>query len=103
MAAVVIAVLQALVFGGYYSGAMTAPWDFLGAYNAEAFAWWRDGSFFNPSQWMPYQWGGYPTAASLQNSGWYLPVGVVAWLVPFTIHAASALQAFHVAWGALGV
>lgn len=99
----VLFVLQVLLFSEYYSGATTAPWDFLGAYNAEAFAWWRDGSFFQPTQWMPYQWGGYPAAASLQNSGWYLPVGVVAWLVPFTIHAASALQAFHVAWGALGM
>ena len=100
---VAILILQTFVYWEYYSGAMTAPWDFFGTYNAEAFAWWHDGSFFHPSQWMPYQWGGYPAAASLQNSGWYLPVGIVASLVPFTIHAASALQAFHVAWGAIGL
>ena len=102
-AGAVILVLQAFLFWEYYSGAAAPPWDFFGAYNAEAFAWWRDGSFFDPTQWMPYQWGGYPAAASLQNSAWYLPVGIAASLAPFTIHAAAALQALHVALGALGL
>jgi hypothetical protein len=105
-AAVVVAVLvvlEAILFSGYFSGALTANWDFLGSYNSEAFAWWHDGSFFQPPQWMPYLWGGYPAAASVQNSAWYLPVGAVAELVPFTIRAASAVQALHVALGALGM
>lgn len=102
-AGAVIVVLQAFLFWEYYSGVMAPPWDFFGAYNAEAFAWWRDGSFFEPTQWMPYQWGGYPAGASLQNSAWYLPVGIAESLAPFTIHAASALQALHVGLGAFGL
>jgi hypothetical protein len=95
--------LEAVVLGSYFSGTVTAPWDFLGSYNAEAFAWWHDGSFFSPPQWMPYVWGGYPAAASVQNSAFYLPVGLVSGLVPYTIHAATALQALHVGLGALGM
>lgn len=101
--AAVLVALEAVLFSRYFSGELTANWDFLGSYNSEAFAWWHDGSFFDPPQWMPYLWGGYPAAASVQNSAWYLPVGAVAELVPFTIRAASALQALHVAFGALGM
>lgn len=101
--ALTLVALEMLIFSGYFSGRITAPWDFLGTYNAEAFAWWREGSFLHPTQWMPYQWGGYPAAASIQNSAWYLPVGIVSALVPFTIHAASVVHAVHVGWGALGL
>lgn len=102
-AVALLVVLEALVFGSWFSGTMVPPWDFLGSYNAEAFAWWRDGSFFSPLQWMPYVWGGYPAAASPQNSAFYLPVGLVSAVAPFTIHAAAALQALHVGLGALGM
>lgn len=97
-----LVVTQAVLFGGHWSGTTTIPWVFLGSYNAEAFAWWHDGSFFRPPEWMPYHWGGYPAAASIQNSAWYLPVGAIEAVGSFTIHAASALAALHVAWGALG-
>lgn len=95
-------VSQVVLFGSHWSGATTVPWVFLGSYNAEAFAWWHDGSFFRPAEWMPYHWGGYPAAASIQNSAWYLPVGVIEGLGTFTIRAAAVLAALHVAWGALG-
>lgn len=105
-AAVVLAVLvvvQALVFGRYWTGAVVPPWDFQGSYTTEAFAWWRDGSFFRPVQWMPYLWGGYPGAAGLQNSSWYLPVGLMSAVTPYDQHAAAVLSGLHVAFGALGV
>ena len=45
--------LQTLVFGGFLSGAIIPQFDFMGGYNTEAFAWWRDGGFVAPTQWMP--------------------------------------------------
>ena len=98
----VLLVQQAVLLGGYWSGAVTPPWDFYGSYNTEAFAWWHDGGFFDPPEWVPYLWGGYPAAASIQNSSWYLPVGVVAEAMPFTIHAAAIVAALHVALGSMG-
>lgn len=94
--------VQVVLFGAYWSGATTPPWDFYSSYNTEAFAWWHDGGFLDPPTWMPYLWGGYPAVASVQNSSFYLPVGLVAEVGTFTIHAAAALQAAHVALGALG-
>lgn len=93
---------QVLLFGGYWSGALTPPWDFYGSYTAEAFAWWADGSFFDPPAWMPYQWGGYAAAASVQNSAWYLPVGATVVVGGPTVRVAAVLSALHVAGGALG-
>ena len=61
--------------------------DFQSHYTTEAYAWWRDGSFLN----------------RIQNSSWYLPVGLVNTVTTFDLQAAAILSAFHVALGALGV
>lgn len=95
--------LQTLVFGGFLSGAIIPQFDFMGGYNTEAFAWWRDGGFVAPTQWMPYMWGGYPAVSNLQNSSFYLPFGLVAAVVPFTLQASAAVSALHVAFGATGL
>src|SRR5262245_14987223 len=94
------AMLVLALFGTFLTGRHCPPGDFLGAYNAEAYAWWRDGDFFTPPQWMPYLWGGYPAAASAQNSSWYLPVGLAAFVVPYGLWTASVLQVIHVVGGA---
>src|SRR5690606_18757195 len=87
---------QVVFFAGYWTGAVTPPWDFYGSYTGEAFAWWADGSFFDPPAWMPYQWGGYAAAASVQNSAWYLPVGATELVGGPTIRVAAVLSALHV-------
>ncbi len=102
VAAFVLA-LEIVVFGGYFSGAVAPQFDFMSGYNTEAFAWWRDGGILNPPQWMHYMWGGYPAVSNLQNSSFYLPVGIVAAVVPYTIRVAAALAALHVAFGAIGL
>jgi hypothetical protein len=99
----VVLTLEILVFAAFFSGAQIPQFDFVSGYNTEAFAWWRDGSFFAPPQWMPYLWGGYPSVSNLQNSSFYLPVGIVAAFVPFTLHASAAMSALHVAFGAVGI
>lgn len=99
----VLVALEVLVFHEYLTGRSIPPWDFLSHYNTEAYAWWRDGSFFSPPDWMPYLWGGYPGALNLQNSSWYLPVGITATLTTFDLHASAVLSALHVGFGALGM
>lgn len=95
--------LETLTFHGYLSGSTAPPWDFYSAYNTEAMAWWRDGSFFHPTQWMPYAWGGYPSLLNVQNSSFYLPVGLLTALAgPLTIKLSAILFALHVGFGALG-
>ena len=87
---------------GYFTGTFSPGGDFFSHYSTEAFAWWRFGSFFRPPNWMPFMWGGYPAAASWQNSAFYLPVGIIASLVPFTIRVAALLNGLHLIFGALG-
>lgn len=99
-----LVVLEVLLFWSYFTGAVVpAPDDFIGSYNNEPFAWWRDGSMLHPTDWVPYAWGGYPAAISIQNGSWYLPIGLIATLTPYSIHAAASLQALHVGFGALGM
>lgn len=98
-----VVVLELIVFGGYFAGvAIPAADSFIGPANNEPAAWWRDALTAGPPSWFPYIWGGYPVAASLQSGEWYLPVGLVSLVTPYTIHAASVLQALTVGFGALG-
>ena len=100
--ALTLIVLEIVVFNGYFRGETAPPWDFVNHYNTEAYAWWHDGSFFRPADWLPYLWGGYPSTLNLQNSSFYLPVGLTSLLTTFTLHASAVLSAMHVALGALG-
>jgi hypothetical protein len=95
-------VLVQTFFFGYYTGTTSPGGDFMGPYLTEAYAWWHDGGLFQPPDWMPYVWGGYPTVASVQNSAWYLPVGLAS-LFGYDIHAATVVQAAHVAAAGLGM
>lgn len=98
-----LAMLVRKVYIDYLRGTVSPGWDFLSHYTAEAYAWWHDGSFFSPPAWIPYAWGGYPGVADLQNSSWYLPVGLTAQLTAYDLRAAAVLSAAHVVLGALGM
>ena len=100
--AVLIAALEAVTFGLYIVGLSVPPWDFFGSYNTDTYLWWSRGGIFDPVDWIPNLRAGYPAAAVLQNSAWYLPVGIAAAFGPFTLHSAAIVQAFHVAFGAVG-
>lgn len=102
LVALLLVALEIVVFLDYFTGAVVPGGDFIGAYNFEAYAWWHDGSFFDPTQWMPYLWGGYPAVSNFQNSSYYLPVGIASAFGPFTLHASAVLSALHVGAGALG-
>jgi hypothetical protein len=95
--------LEVLIFRTYFTGESIPQFDFMGAYNEEAFEWWRSGSFFAPAQWIQTMYGGYPAVSNLQNSSFYLPVGIASAFGPFTYHASAILSALHVAFGSAGV
>lgn len=99
---IVLAALELLVFRSYFVGRITPPWDFYGPYNTEAYQWWELGGFFSPRDWVSNAWAGYPSALNLQNSAWYLPVGLASAFGPFTLHASAIVAALHVAFGAMG-
>lgn len=94
--------LELAAFRGYLLGWTTPSWDFLGPYGPQVYGWWNTGSFFHPTEWVSSVWNGYPAAASIQNSAWYLPVGLANWISPYTPHVAAVVSAVHVAFGALG-
>ncbi len=95
-------VLELWLFSGYITGSTIPPWDFLGSYNTDAYVWWAQGSFFAPIDWSTSAWAGYPAALVLQNSAWYLPVGIASSFGPYTLHSAAIVGALHVALGSLG-
>ena len=100
--AVAVVVLMSVVFGDTFMGSVIPVFDFVSHYNFEAYAWWHDGSFFAPAQWMPYLWGGYPSVSNLQNSSFYIPVGMASLFGPYSLHSAGVVSALHVAFGAVG-
>ena len=101
--ALLVIALELIIFRGYFSGSTIPEFDFMSGYNTEAYAWWNDGSFLAPTQWMPYLWGGYPSVSNLQNSSFYLPVGFASLFGGFTLHVSAALSALHVGAGAVGL
>lgn len=99
---VLLLALEVVTFSGYFTGSLIPPWDFLGSYNTDAYVWWSQGGFFTPIDWSTSAWAGYPSALVLQNSAWYLPVGLLSIFGPYTLHSAAILAALHVSLGALG-
>jgi len=93
-----------LAFYEHYEGRLTFPWDFIGGYHAQAFAWYADGSFFNPPKW--FAWGdlGFPGYWSLQSGAFYFPLVLLDVLnQPYTVYVATFLQALHVLAGSIGL
>ena len=101
LTALVVA-LELLMFRSYFYGRIIPPWDFLGSYNTDAFLWWLEGGFFTPLDWVPEVWGGYPSALNLQNSAWYIPVGIASLFGPFTLHSSAIVAALNVGLGFVG-
>ena len=74
-----------------------------GSYNTDAYLWWSRGGFFDPvSTGSPLSGRAIQRQRGFRNSAWYLPVGIAAAFGPFTLHSAAAVQALHVAFGAVG-
>lgn len=96
------ALVLCLLFRGYWQGITSPGWDFLGGYLTNAFAWWNNGSFFQPPEYLPNLASGYPSAANAQSSGWYLPVGLAANLFDYNSWTAAVLQSLTIAAGSLG-
>jgi hypothetical protein len=100
--AFVVGLLEIIVLRSYLLGRNIPPWDFLGSYNTDAYLWWNQGGFFAPVDWVANVWAGYPAALNLQNSAWFLPVGLSNLIAPFTLQSAAVLAAVYVALGFFG-
>ena len=98
----ILTALEVVVFGDYFSGRVIPQFDFVSGYTEEASAWWHDGNFFSPPQWMPYLWGGYPSVSNFQNSAFYIPVGVMTIFGSLNLTSFAFLSALQVAAGAIG-
>lgn len=93
-----------LAFYPHLLGRMTFPFDFIGGYHAQAFAWYADGNFFHSPKW--FSWGdlGFPAYWSLQSGAFYIPLAVLDLInQPYTVQAATVLQVLHVLAGGIGM
>lgn len=103
-ALVFIALCNLVTFNRHYSGKATFPWDFLGGYHAQAYGWYDTGSIFAPATWFPWTNLGFPGFLSIQSGGWYLPLAFLSALgIEYTVPVATAVQALHVLWAAIGM
>lgn len=95
--------LNLAIFSGVYADRLTFPFDFGATYYALPAYWIASVSAGEWPAWVPYLGMGYPFAAHPQSGAFYPVFWVFPILhVPYTLHAASMLQALHVAAGALG-
>lgn len=98
-----VVLLEVLVFWGYFAGASIPRGDFLASYLTEAHAWWTSGGIIDPPEWMSYAWMGFPADSNIQNSSYYLPVGLaVAVFGSYTPYAAAVMTALQTGLGAVG-
>lgn len=99
-----LVMINAITFYEHYLGVMTFPWDFLGGYHSHAYAWFAQGSFFDPPKWFPWSDLGFPSFFSLQSGSWYLPLVLLDnFGITYDIVNATRLQSLHVLFGAIGV
>lgn len=93
-----------MMFHLHYWGIYTFPWDFLGGYHTHSFAWFTNGSIFNPPQW--FAWGnvGFPSALAIQSGSWYFPLAILDFLnITYSIKVATIVQCLHVLFGSMGI
>lgn len=102
--ALALVLQNAALFSGHYSGALTFPFDFQKTYHAVPFFWTSAASAGVLPMWVPFQGVGSPLPMNLQSGLFYPPFWFFpAFGVTYSLHAATVLQALHVALGALGM
>lgn len=100
----VLAGVTCIVFFDHLRGLATFPWDFTGGYHAQAVGWYSNGSFLEPTQWMPWTSFGFPAYLAPQSGSWYPPLAVLDALgLEYDLVLATRVQVLHVLWGALGI
>lgn len=99
-----LGIAHVISFRWHYLGLATFPDDFIGAYHAMAYQWYRDNSFFSVTPWVPYGSYGYPAFLSMQNSAFYWPLQIMKSLsLPYSFENATRLQLIHVFAGSCGM
>ena len=96
--------LDLLVFKGVYFSADSFPGDFGATHYGQVAYWIASVTAGEWPSWMPYAGMGYPLAINPESGILYPPFWVFPALhLPYTLKAASILQALHVFGGAVGI
>lgn len=96
--------LTILTFWGHLRGGKTFPWDFLGGYHFQSYAWYSHGNFLSPPNWFPWGDMGFPAALAIQSGAWYLPISLLDLLgIPYSIEWATRIQVLHVGFASFGM
>lgn len=94
--------LPVLVFRKYLSGEQSPSWDFLGDYLTNSISWWNSGSFFQPAEYIPYAFSGYPAYLSAQSSAWYFPYAILDQVNLISSWPLAVLQVLTIVLGIIG-
>lgn len=95
--------LFVIVFYENLVGRTSPSWDFLTGYLVTDFAWWHEGSFFNPVEFVPYAYSGLPGYLVGSTTTWYLPMGLLFYFDLFSIHSLVVLQVLTIYFGVVGM
>jgi hypothetical protein len=96
--------LHVLIFRGMYFSGNSFPFDFGATYYALPAYWIAAVQAGDWPSWLPYVGMGFPFAANPQSGSLYPPLWAFALLHwPYTLTAASILQALHIFAGSLGL
>ena len=99
----ILFLLNLFIFRDHWRGLATFPWDFPQAYYAFTGYWITSMQMGEWPHWIPYQSLGYPSALNPQLDLFYFPFWIfVIFRIPYTLHAATVLQALHVLFGSVG-
>ena len=102
----VIAVLLGLnlaIFHDHYAGSDQFPWDFWKTYYAVVAFWTNLARHGVISEWVPFQYMGYPFFLNPQTGFFYPPLWFfVASGIHYSLRVAAIVQGLHVLWGAAG-
>ena len=99
----ILFLLNLFIFRDHWRGLATFPWDFPQAYYAFTGYWITSMQMGEWPHWIPYQSLGYPSALNPQLDLFYFPFWIfVIFRIPYTLHAATVLQALHVLFGSAG-
>lgn len=96
-------VLFLIVFYENLVGRTSPSWDFLTGYLITDFAWWHEGSFLDPVEFVPYAYSGVPGYLIGSTTTWYLPTGLLFYLNLFSIQSLVLLQIVTVYFGVVGM
>ncbi len=91
------------VFFDVLRGKTSPTWDFMTGYLVTDFAWWSEGGFFNPVEFIPYAHSGLPGYLVGSSTSWYIPMGIIFFFDLFSVKSLAILQVITIYFGVVGI